>query len=280
MKQIILLTLLITLLNGAFIASSSESAANLNSDTKQEVQKSKYWITAESVLGMVNAKQETLIIDVRSGTDFTKANIPGSMNIPLFAVKTKAFLKDKNILLINQGYNRQELENECLSLNKKGFNVRVIRGGLNSWKDAGGNIEGDAEAIATLNKISPHDIYLQDNPDSRLIINLTTSYDKKTDPKIPGSVFIPFDNENSFYMKLMENLDKKKDSSFLTVLIFNEKGEGYENIEKVVRKTGAKNVFYLTGGMEAYKDFLNKQSLMGKPEKKSSGKGNGCGTCQ
>ena len=55
------------------------------------------WISVESVLKKLNKEKEIQLVDVRPKSDFEKIRIPSSINIPLFAVKTKAFLKRKDL---------------------------------------------------------------------------------------------------------------------------------------------------------------------------------------
>ena len=76
-------------------------------------------------------KQEIMLIDVRKEADFERCRIPGSLNIPLHTLKTKAFLKSKPLALINKGYNSGTLEKKCLRLMEAGFtDVSFVIGGL------------------------------------------------------------------------------------------------------------------------------------------------------
>ena len=51
---------------------------------------------------------------------FTEAHIPGSINMPLYAVKTKTFLKSVPVVLVNEGFRYAELESECRRLAERG----------------------------------------------------------------------------------------------------------------------------------------------------------------
>jgi rhodanese-related sulfurtransferase len=277
-RKTIFCKLLFGLVGALFFTSFAESAVKDEPGFGKEMPSVSYMITAEDVLKKLKGKNETLIVDVRDEKDFEKARIPESMNIPLYALKTKDFLKGKAIFIVDQGYLYGRLEDESSNLKKKGFNVSVIQGGLNAWRDAGGIIEGDPVAIQEINKVSPRDVYQRHSGDL-LIINISMTHDKKADTLFPGAISIPFDdNEKTFSMKLIDLLNKSGRIS--TLLLFNEKGERYEIVERVVQTTSAKNVFYLAGGVTAYKDFLNEQTMMGNSEKVSTSKGTGCGTCQ
>ncbi len=49
-------------------------------------------------------------------------------------------------------------------------------------------------------------------------------------------------------------------------LIFNENGDHYEKIEKIMRKKGLENTFYLTGGLNAYEKYLQHLVLCRQPK--------------
>jgi rhodanese-related sulfurtransferase len=78
-------------------------------------------VSAESVLKEPKTKPEAILIDVRPKAEFEKLRIPGSLNIDLFAVKTKTFLQSKPLVLIGEGYRYRELEEETRLLRKAGF---------------------------------------------------------------------------------------------------------------------------------------------------------------
>ena len=61
-------------------------------------------ISAESVLQKMRENQDIVLVDIRRRVEFEKFRIPGSINIPLFAIKTKAFLKSKSLVIVDEGY--------------------------------------------------------------------------------------------------------------------------------------------------------------------------------
>ena len=58
-------------------------------------------ISADSVLLDRALKKELLLVDIRPAAAFGKLRIPGSLNIPLYAIKTKTFLKKHDLVLID-----------------------------------------------------------------------------------------------------------------------------------------------------------------------------------
>ena len=61
-------------------------------------------VPVEVVLYKLRQKQNVAMVDIRSRRDFKRLHISGSMNIPLYAVKTKLFLKSSPVVLINEGF--------------------------------------------------------------------------------------------------------------------------------------------------------------------------------
>jgi hypothetical protein len=57
----------------------------------------------------LNSNKDILIVDVRNQDEFKKYHIPGSPDVPLFALKAKTFLISKPIALVNNGHNLQSL---------------------------------------------------------------------------------------------------------------------------------------------------------------------------
>jgi rhodanese-related sulfurtransferase len=219
-------------------------------------------ISAESVLEKLTKKQKMILVDVRRREKFEKFNIPGSINIPLFAIKTKPFLKAKPLILVNEGYTYTNLERECERLRKSGFNVWLLNGGLNYWRALGAPLRGDLFSQKALNKISPRDFHAEKDNDSWLMIDVSPS--KSTDARslIPQSIFIPrLKEEKKFILTLKRTLATYRAKPFVSVLIWNEKGEQYDDIEKIVRNANFKNVFYLKGGVDAYRKFLEEQAV-------------------
>lgn len=78
--------------------------------------------------------QAPLFVDVRDKRFFNKKYISGSINVPLTLIHTKTFLKNKNVILIGNGWNEPSLTEKCGQLKDQGFtSVKVLAGGIFSW---------------------------------------------------------------------------------------------------------------------------------------------------
>lgn len=248
------------------------------SDSIQEMAKTRHYVPVKDFLKGLSVKHEEIIVDIRPQKDFETVHIPDSLNIPLFALKTKSFLKDKNVFLINKGYDYEALEDECTNLIKNGYNIMIILGGLNSWKDEGGSLEGSPSAIEAINKVQALEVYQQAGHQDVLLINLSPNKSKFDDALTSKSISVPYINEKSFPVKLTECLKNNQRKNIEPLLFISEHGENYDKVHQIIKTMGIKNVFYLEGGLDAYKKFLNEKFLMSKTEKITSNN-NKCGTC-
>jgi rhodanese-related sulfurtransferase len=219
-------------------------------------------ISAESVLSKIKHKQKIVIVDVRNPTEFETVRIPGSINIPLYFIKSKAFLKLKPLILVDTGYPYSQMGKECKSLRNKGFNAAILTGGIPSWHRKGGLLQGDLLALNDYNKISPRIFCREKDSANQMVLDASKEHTKASKQLIPYATHIPFSNNPNFGDLLAAALSKA-DINYL--LIFNENGDHYEKIEKTLQKKGLENTFYLKGGLNAYKRYLQHLVLSRQP---------------
>jgi len=97
-------------------------------------------------------------VDVRSAAAFEENRIPGSIRIPLFAVKTKGFLRTRSIVLVDEGAGSESLEEEVRKMRKMGFaHVTIWYGGLHAWREIGGRLEGTGNS--RINQLPPEALH-------------------------------------------------------------------------------------------------------------------------
>jgi rhodanese-related sulfurtransferase len=222
-----------------------------------------YAISVEVVFERLKEKDPPTIVDVREQSQFEAVSIPGSINIPLFAVKTKTFLKAKPLILVNDGYAYEPMERACAHLRNNGFKAWILDGGLTAWKQKGGALHGDPFQQQGLDKVPAPVFYTEKAYDNWLIVNITPSKQTKPNSLIPEAVNIPLTkNTSSFVSSLQKAVARHKDNPLLLVMLLNEKGEGYETIEQPLREAGMAKVFFLSGGIEAYDRFVKNLSVI------------------
>ena len=119
-------------------------------------------VTATSLLqgtGSVAAEGAAPVyVDVRAVAKFQRAHVPGAVNVPLFAVKTRTHLKARPVVLVAEGYDDGALGDECRRLHELGWEkAAILRDGMSAWAAAGGKLEGDRPADPGLDAIAPAD---------------------------------------------------------------------------------------------------------------------------
>ncbi len=238
-------------------------------------------ISADAVLQKIKEKQEIALVDVRDEKEYAKFRIPGSIHLPLHAVKTKGFLKNRAVVLIAAGPGDSQVEQECERLRNAGFLVSTLDGGLIAWQQRGAPIEGDLLALSELNKISPRTYFEQRHYSNWMALNACESR------KDEGSYFVPEaialacpTNPKQFLACFKAALGKNKSDSTRLVLIFNDEGKDYERMEKALQTAGTANIYFLRGGLEGYQAYLEQQASLirarGVPERTATK----CPSCQ
>ena len=109
-------------------------------------------ITREALKGMIDRKEDFILVDTLSPESYEKEHIPGSINIPEEDIQMKAedlLDKNKEIIVYCGRFECIMSSHAAEILNKLGFkNVCDFEGGLQDWKQAGFPIVSSAHATA------------------------------------------------------------------------------------------------------------------------------------
>ena len=229
-------------------------------------------VTATELLNKTKQDRRMTIVDVRSPEEFERLRIPGSINVPLHAVKTKAFLKAQPFVLVRAGYEWRDLESECKRLQQKGFKPSILFGGLVAWSSQGGLLEGDRLLVGTYREIPAHLFFHEkDYKDIKV-------FDVSPKPLPDAKKLIP----ETIYVKNIESivkLAKQYGPSHRALVLFNENGEQYEKVDAALKKAGIPAAIYLKGGISGYRHFLENTTLFWKSKEERIVTLGECGTC-
>ena len=226
------------------------------------------YIAPEEVWRKIWEKKDILLIDVRSSDKFEAFRIAGSINMPLFSIKNKAILQSKYLVIFNEGFEYRNLEKECKYLRTRGFNISILNGGLNFWRQTCGPLEGDIFSQKGLNKIAAATFFEENVYSNLVVVDTSDLGEQNIKSLILQSISLPFLNEKSFLSKTDTLLGKYKNDLFATILIGNKSGQHYDNIEKAIQKSGLLNVFFLKDGFDDYRKFLKRQVLIWQKQEK------------
>jgi rhodanese-related sulfurtransferase len=216
-------------------------------------------------------KEKAIFVDIRDQADYNKYRISGSLNIPLYEVKYKSFLKGKAVIIVNDGYGYILLADECSKLLQAGFDIKVLNGGIRKWADLGYQVEGIKPSVKDLASIKAESYFSSHNGQEWLAVDASNAQNKSS-KTLPDVQKIPFSKSGiEFCQTLKRHIDTHSESyPFCTILIFSRSGEGYSQIQEAIeKKLESKslkcNVYYLDGGLEGYKNVLDKQVSLQNP---------------
>lgn len=224
-------------------------------------------------------KKAVHLIDVRQKTDFDQFHIPGALNISLHAVRTKAYLKNKPVVLVNEGFALKEMADACRTLNASGFKATILAGGLVSWKAKGGRIEGDPFAMTHLNRISPMQYLKEAGSGHHLLVEATTAPVQKTDPLFKGAQDMDLLGNKKHVARIKKTLRKKTADPFRTLVVYSENGEQDEHIQRRLVQEGLSEFFIVQGGRKACEKQRGYLNLAHRPRKERTKSSNGCTKC-
>ena len=269
-KNLLVISVLILALSTQVTAAAGNHGTNRTNETyysiseiseklynrKPKQYESSFAISPDAVLYKLKQKQKITFVDVRNPEDFARLHIPGSLNIPLYAVKTKVFLKSFPIVLVNAGFHYTPLEAKCRKLKDIGFKVFILDGGLPAWKRKGSPLVGDLFALAEMQAVSPQVFFRGKDCENTLVIDISPVQTELSRQLIPYSRHIPVSAEPSeWFRKLSRIIANHKNQPLLSVVVFNETGDGYDQTNKIFAGLDV-NISYLQSGVAGYKRYL------------------------
>ncbi len=214
--------------------------------------------SAESLTGERLNKTKPLFIDVRTPRDFDALHISGAMNIPLHFIKTKTYLKSSPLVLVDQGLSFHRLSPVCRDLNKKGFNARILEGGMRAWCIHDGRITGDRVRQMNYGNISAADFFREKDYSNRIVCDVSYTLSATSRQLMPYATHLPLGGTSKDKTKAAAEFKSAKSGwNTATIIVVNEDGEGYRDVQHAFKQAGLKNVFYLDGGIRAYEKYLD-----------------------
>lgn len=237
-------------------------------------------IQAGELRERIEKKEAINLVDVRTRERFDRLRIPDSINIPLYFIKTKSFLKGSPVILIDRGDQYTTLEQEAKKLRGSGFDVSILYGGVNEWAGQGYPLEGSKAGDNELQDISPTAFFEEKNYDHWLVLDLTPAREAKD--LIPYALSVPLQKDSSQFPKQVRKAIKQNPGHSF-ILLVDKDGKEAGHLQPLPAKGEMKNVYYLSGGVAGYKQFLtnladSRNHKDGRPKKiTTAAKKGGCG---
>jgi rhodanese-related sulfurtransferase len=279
-----LITMLLTIL-AASVAGATGTATPLQQSAAQfsasqpKTHDAALAMSAETVLVKSKRGEVMHLVDVRSPEDFNRLRIRGAINIPLHFVKTKRFLKDAPVVLINEGYHTSPLEQECETLRDSGFMAFILDGGICGWALKGYGLEGDQLALDDLRRVSPQQFSQEKDYANSLILDISAAPVDGAGELIQGAAhFTDLADNHQSMLRLRHAVEQRSGERFFNVVVVSATGENYETVQKHLALAGI-NAFYLEGGLSAYQTYAQNLALSWVPREKRVKSAGACRPC-
>ena len=216
----------------------------------------------------------TIFVDVRAEEEFQKIRIPDSINVPLHFVKTKGYLHNMSVILVNQGHTHNRLLFQAELLNKKGIETVVLAGGLAAWSQQKGKLAGpDSAESGMLHEVDPASLSLTE---FTRFIDISPEKTAGDSPLLTNAEHAPITSMEDL-PALAALIDVNGQSPLARILIFDQKGE-YSLLENLPDKCQT-TLFFLREGSVGYdKNLLQQQAIL-EPKSERMKTIGGCSTC-
>lgn len=236
---------------------------SLSAETKKENQNC---LISSGTLKGIKETNNLLFVDVRSNQIFNEKHISGSINIPLQLMSTKAFLKNKNIVLVGSGWNEQSLIDQCRKLKSSGFKtVRVLAGGIITWFKNQNKLS--KRSLISLNAKD----FFNNNMGKKFVPYVVSTADNKIIKTVlPHAKIYSHKIIKTKLLKGMKRLGKGNNP----IVIFSQYNPVVDAVINNYLKDSLRKVFYFEGGFEGYKKIhtLNKMTSLSNQSKRLSTK--------
>lgn len=237
-------------------------------------------ISAKNVLARQQRGGSPTLVDVRSPDQFARVRIPGTINLPLFAIRTKPYLQGRSLVLVGEAYHHRELLSTSEKLANQGFKAKVLYGGLYGWREAGGELEGTLTAIDDIATIPPAVFDREQGALPWQVVTLS-----ETD-KGDGTIFANAVKISTSKMGKVDKADirqllaQQKGQPFLTLLVLNRTGQHYLRLQHELTEAGLRHLVFLQGGSLAQKKYAQGRVLAQKPREDRLKVVSPCPTCK
>ena len=219
-----------------------------------------------------------LLIDVRNAGEYQQYHIPGSINLPLSAVKYKRNFKNSKIVLINKGLSQRFLLDSCTQLKSSGFKqVSVLEGGLTSWLEKRYPLNRGDITLNRISEITPYEYFNSATDNDWIFISLDQSAEIVR-PLLPNARVIRLNGDFSRLKQQLSELEKDHAGPrSMKFLVVDEYGKTYQSKKDYFSQHAIEGLFYLSEGAAGLQQYMQKHLALLERRKKGFQVRMGCG---
>lgn len=200
------------------------------------------------------------VVDVRGPAGLESAQIPGAIRIPLHALKAGEFLKGRTLVLVGAGWDHALLEPECGKLRERGFQVFLLEGGVSGWRAAGLPLERTRPDDCSLQAVPPGDFFRERHMDHWVLVNACESEKALAGDLVPQAAALSRTGRGegpAARIGSMAQDNQHISSPYL--LVIDDDGTLCARIRGKLPEGSLHRVFFLEGGIRAYRAFVEMQ---------------------
>ena len=222
-------------------------------------------VTAKSVIQKMSLGKRIAIIDVRSQEDFERLRIPGSINLPLHAIKTKSYLKQTPIVLLDEGFSYNRLSGVCKILNQEDFNAKVLYGGLLAWDDFGGRLDGDMHLLRGHRRVTFEEFFSEKDYGNQLVVYV--GKEASDDSDLPAGIHLSMGSDpKKWAAQLKPHLKNAVTYPYVSVVLISKDDLDRDRVLTLAASANVRHWFLLEGGITGYLNKLINIALAAKPK--------------
>jgi rhodanese-related sulfurtransferase len=221
---------------------------------------------------------QVVLVDVRPKEEFDRVRIPDSIHVSLHFLKTKTFLKGKDLVLVGDGREWLPLESACRDLKANGFRVSILAEGVSGWLAAGGKVSGDAATLLGEKIVTPSVFMQEKDLEGRLMVYMGREATADLPILLPGCVVIDVEGQPEKAAAWMKK-EMAARTCILPPLVLNATGKRYAQADAGFRSHGVGNVLFVEGGLAGYRTFLQGLKMAAIPREERLKTVGGCDTC-
>jgi len=205
-----------------------------------------------------------LVVDSRPRREFERIRIPGSVNFPVSDLKTKLYLKERQLLLVDRGYLGHEAMAACRALRDAGFGrLRVLVGGLEAWRQHLGALAGERLAEAALDRIPPRAFDAGLRRGKWIVVDVSDAPETSGGELSSAVAHVPFGKDGSgFATRLRTAVAAQSGQADPVVVIVDRDGARYPAIDRVLGADRPGSLYFLEGGLDDYHRYRTQQQAM------------------
>jgi len=202
--------------------------------------------SVQYVRSTLQDESRMMLIDVRRKALYLGTHVPGAVNMELWTLKARRYLKNRSVVLIDEGHGSAYCEEVCVELRNSGFrSIHILQGGMNKWVASGGPVEGTGHGRRELTRINPAAFLASQDYKDWLVLDAGTA--ATTEHSLEGLNRVV--NANGVKARLQEAMPAAYvEPDFRRVLIVDQDGEGYAGYETRLGDLDHAVVFYLEKG--------------------------------